>query len=76
MHTEDLSKAMFSAECILQQFLLKKKKVRRSMGIQFQERYTVLTIKHPPRQMVWGAFSKFGTVVIYLFATKKHNNQF
>ena len=67
---------MFSEECILQQFVVRKNIVRRPMGIKFQKRYTVSTIKHPPRQMGRGTISKFGTVGLYFFAVQKHNDQF
>ena len=58
---EDWSKIMFSDECTLQQFAVRKKNVRRPVGKRFEERYTVSTMKHPLSQMVWGAFSKSGT---------------
>ena len=63
--SEDWSKIMFSDECTLQQFVVRKKNVRRPVGKRFEERYTVSTIKHPPSQMVWGAFSRSGTAGLY-----------
>ena len=64
---KDWSKIMFSDECTLQQFTVRKKNARRPVGKRFEERYTVSTMKHPPSQMIWGAFSKYGTAGLYFF---------
>ena len=65
--SENWPKVMFSDECTLQQFVVRKKNVRRPMGKRFQERDTALTMKHPPSHMVWGIFSKSGTAGLYFF---------
>ena len=42
-----------------------KKNVRRPVGKRFEERYTILTMKHPPSQIIWWAFSRYGTASLY-----------
>ena len=71
MHIEDLSKAMFYEDCILQQFVVRKNKVRRPMGIKFRERYTVSTIKHLPKQIVWGDFPSLALLVVVFYSPEK-----
>ena len=51
-------KAMFSDESTLQQFVVRKRHVRRPRGTRFNEKYTISTMKHPPNQMIWGAISE------------------
>jgi len=51
---------MFSDECTLQQFVVRKRHVRRPRGKRFNEKYTISTMKHPPSQMIWGAISEHG----------------
>jgi len=48
---------MFLDECTLQQFVVRKKNVRRPVNKRFQERDAASAMKHPPSRMVWGIFS-------------------
>jgi len=36
-----------------------------NVGKRFDEKYTVVTMKYPPRQMIWGVMSCFGTAGLY-----------
>ena len=53
-------KVLFSDESSVQQF-----SVRQPSEEQYYEKYTVLTVKQPPSQMVWGAMSAAGTGKFY-----------
>ena len=54
------SKVVFSDESTFQQFVVRKRHVRRPPGKRYNDKYTVSTIKHPPSQMIWGAMSQHG----------------
>ena len=54
------SKALFSDESTFQQFVVRKRHVRRFPGKRYDDKYTVSTMKHPPSQMIWGAMSQHG----------------
>ena len=54
------SKVLFSNESTFQQFVVKKRHVRRPPGKRYDDKYTVSTMKHPPSQMIWGAMSQLG----------------
>ena len=56
---------MFSDESTLQQFVMRKRHIRRHPGKRFEDCYTIQTMKHPPSQMIWGAMSKSGTAGLY-----------
>ena len=45
-------------------FVVRKRHVRRPRGTRFNEKYTISTIKHPPRQIIWGAISEHGVAGI------------
>ena len=51
-------KAMFPDESMLQQFVVRKRHVRRPRGTRFNKKYTIFTMKHLPSQMIWGANSE------------------
>jgi len=53
-------KVMFSDESTLQQFVVRKRHVRRPHGTRFNETNKISTMKHPPSQMIWGAISEHG----------------
>ena len=55
--TEDWSKRLFSDESSIQQFVVRKYNVCRPIGKRFDPKYTVVTMKHPPSQTIWGAMS-------------------
>ena len=55
---------MFSDESTLQQFVARKRHVRRPRGTRFNEKYTISTMKHPPSQMIWGAIFEHGVAGI------------
>ena len=44
-------KYFFLDESTLQQFLVRKRHVRRPVGQRFNEKYTLSTMKHPPPQV-------------------------
>ena len=51
---EQWGKVLFSEESTFQQLVVRKRHVRRPTSKRFDKRYTILTVKHPPSQMVWG----------------------
>ena len=53
---EQWEKWLFSDESTFQQFVVKKRHVRRPTGKRFDERYTIPTVKHPPSQIVWRGY--------------------
>jgi len=55
---------MFSDEFTLQQFVVKKRHVRRPRETRFNDKYTISTMKHPPSQMICGAISEHGVTGI------------
>ena len=61
---EQWGKVLFSDELTFQQFVVRKRHVRRPTGKRFHERYTIPTVKHPPSQMVWGAMSRNGVAAL------------
>ena len=54
------SKALFSDKSTFQQFVVRKRHLRRPSGKRYDDKYTVSTIKHPLRQIMWGAMSQHG----------------
>ena len=60
---------MFSDESTLQQFIVRKRHVRRPRGTRFNEKYTISMMKHPPSQMIRGAISEHGVAGISFFPT-------
>ena len=62
---ENWKKVLFSDESTVQLFTSRKQLVRRFLGAQCEDRYTIQTIKHPPSIMVWGAMSAHGTAGRY-----------
>lgn len=63
--SDDWGKVLFSDESMVEQFNSRVKYVRRPVGERYNKRYTVMTMKHPPKQMVWGAMSVNGTAGLY-----------
>ena len=61
---EQWRKVLFSDESTFQQFVVRKRHVRRPTGKCFDERYTMPTVKHPPSHMVWGAMSRNGVAAL------------
>ena len=61
---EQWEKVLFSDESTFQQFVVRKRHVRRPTGKLFDQRYTIPTVKHPPSQMVWGAIPKNGVAAL------------
>ena len=57
-------KVLFSDESTFQQFVVRKRHVRRPTGKRFHERYTIPTVKLPFRQMVWGDMSRNGVATL------------
>ena len=61
---EQWGKVLFSDESTFQQFVVRKRHVRKPTGKRFDERYTIPTVKHPPDQMVWGTMSRNGVAAL------------
>ena len=61
---EQWEKVLFFDESTFQQFVVRKRHVRRPTGKRFDERYTIPTVKHPPSQMVWGAMFRNGVAAL------------
>ena len=61
---EQWGKVLFSDESTFQQFVVRKRHVRKPTGKRFDERYTIPTVKHPPSQMVWGTMSRNGAAAL------------
>ena len=56
---------MFSDESTFCQFGTHLHRVRRPTGLRYDQRFTVATMKHPQKVMVWGCFSAFGRGSLY-----------
>ena len=63
--TKEWGKFMFSDESTLQQFLVRKRHVRRPRGTRFKQKYTISMTKHPTSQMIWGASSENGVAGLF-----------
>ena len=61
---EQWGKVLFSDESTFQQFVVRKRHLRRPTGKRFDERYTIPTVKHFPSQMVCGAMSRNGVAAL------------
>ena len=48
--------------------------VCRPVEKRFDQKYTTATMKHSPRQIIWGAMSKNGTAGLYFLATRTTTN--
>lgn len=70
----DWSKVLFSDESTVQQFNIRKAHIRRPKGTRYDEKYTIMKMKHPPTQMVWGAMSAMGTAGLYFLEKSKTMN--
>lgn len=64
----DWHKVLFSDETTICQFGSTVTLVRRPSGTRFLPKYTVATMKHPPKVMVWGCFSASGRGSLYFLA--------
>jgi transposase len=63
--TAQWSRVMFSDESTFCQFGTHLYRVRRPMNMRYDRRYTVSTMKHPQKIMVWGCFSGKGRGSLY-----------
>ena len=61
-------KFVFSDESIFQQFVVRKKHICRPPGKRCDEKDTISTMKHPPSQMIWSAFSENNVAGLIFFA--------
>ena len=67
-------KVMFSDESSFEQFQQRNQHVRRPDGQRYNPRYTVATVKHPPKVMVWGCFSAFNSGGLFFLPPKTNMN--
>jgi transposase len=56
---------MFSDESTFCQFGTHLYRVRRPVGMRYHKRFTIPTMKHPQKIMVWGCFSAYGRGSMY-----------
>lgn len=70
----DWAKVLFSDETTLSQFGTPTTLVRRPPDTRYLPRYTVSTMKHPPKIMVWGCFSAAGRGSLYFVPPSKMVN--
>lgn len=71
---KDWEKVLFSDETIICQFGAPATMVRRPSGERFNPRYTVRTVKHSPKIMIWGCFSHAGRGSLYFVDVGKTVN--
>ena len=63
--TDDWSKIMWTDESTFEQFGTRAKHIRRPVGQRYKMQYTVQTMKHPIKQMIWGAISVHGKAGLF-----------
>ena len=68
------SKVTFSDESTFEQFGSYRHRVRRPIDSRYDPRYTIPTMKHPQKQMIWGCFSAFGRGSLYFIDPKETVN--
>lgn len=56
---------LFSDETMFMPFGSWVRLIRRSVGKRYDPRYTLPTVKHCKKQMIWGCFSSFGPGALY-----------
>ena len=71
---DDWSKILFSDESMFCQFGTETSFVRRPPKTRYLRRYTVPTMKHPPKVMVWACFSSAGRGSLYFIEQGKTVN--
>ena len=71
---QDWNEVLFLDESTIQQFVARKRHVRRPVGKRFDQRYTVAPMKHPTSQMIWGAMSCSGTAGLYFLPPNTTTN--
>jgi transposase len=65
---KDWQKVTFSDESTFSQFGTHLHRVRRPTNARYEERYTIGTMKHPQKVMVWGCFSAKGRGSLYFLS--------
>lgn len=70
----DWNKVLFSDESTFCQFGSSVRSVRRPVGERYNQRYTLATVKHCPKVMVWGSFSGMGRGSLYFVPKGKTVN--
>lgn len=64
--SEDWSRVLYSDESLFTTFNSRTKSIRRPKNSnRYDPRYTIKTVKHSPKVMVWGCFSAYGRGSIY-----------
>lgn len=66
---ENWRKVLFSDESTFCQFGTHTNRVRRPPNQRYDRRYTIATMKHPQKLMVWGCFSGAGRGSLYFVPT-------
>lgn len=72
---ENWQSVMFSDESSFEQFQKRHQHVRRPSGQRFNKRFTIATVKHPPKVMIWGCFSAKNTGGLFFLPAKTTMNQ-
>lgn len=71
---QDWERVLFSDESTFSQFGVRVHGVRRPVNTRYDQRYTVPTMKQPPKIMVWGSFSAHGRGNLYFIPQKETVN--
>ena len=72
--TKDWSKVMYSDESMVCQFANFTGQVRRPVGKRYDPKYTIATVKNPPKVMVWGGISVMGRCGLWFLPPKTTMN--
>ena len=73
---DDWARVLFSDESSICQFGAPPTLVRRPKGERYKAKYTVRTVKHSPKVMVWGCFSRHGRGSLYFIDQGRTVNAF
>lgn len=71
---DEWSKVLFSDESCFELHYQSKGTVRRPVNTRFDPRYTLKTVKHPQKLMIWGCFSSAGRGALYFLPQGKMMN--
>ena len=74
LDSDDWSRVLFSDETMMCQFERNIRFVRRPLNTRFSPKFTVPTMKHSQKVMVWGCFSASGRGSLYFVDRNKTVN--